>query len=323
MNKIRFAGKELEVTPLCLGTVDYGTAFPEKEAVRQLSLYTDLGGNFIDTAHVYGDWQPGWGPRSEIAIGKWLKEHGGRDKLVISTKGAHPALQAMHTPRLSDADIEGDLNASLEALGTDYVDLYFLHRDDPKRPAGEIVELLEKQVKAGKIRCYGCSNWTLPRIREANGYAKEHGLKGFAVNQLMWSLADINKDALRDDTLVPMDTETYHWMWEEGMSAMAYTALAKGYFSRRMAGKEIPPDMAAVYGGEVNEKIFALLRKACASGGCTPADYALQYIAEGHPFPAVPIVSCGSDEHLQEAVYSAEALLDPAVVKQLRDLKKR
>ena len=168
MKKIKFLNTELSVAPLCLGTVNYGSAMPEKEAIHQLSRYVELGGNFIDTAHIYGDWEPGMGPLSETAIGKWLKEFPERDRLVISTKGAHPRMQTMQIPRCSDAEIEEDLNSSLELLHTDYVDLYFLHRDDPRRPAGEIVEFLEKQVKAGKIRYYGCSNWKLSRDQPAD-----------------------------------------------------------------------------------------------------------------------------------------------------------
>ena len=205
MKKIKFLNTELSVAPLCLGTVNYGSAMPEKEAIHQLSRYVELGGNFIDTAHIYGDWEPGMGPLSETAIGKWLKEFPERDRLVISTKGAHPRMQTMQIPRCSDAEIEEDLNSSLELLHTDYVDLYFLHRDDPRRPAGEIVEFLEKQVKAGKIRYYGCSNWKLSRVMEANAYAKEHGLQGFVCNQLMWSLADVNFSGLADQSFVLMD----------------------------------------------------------------------------------------------------------------------
>ena len=85
MKKIKFLNTELSVAPLCLGTVNYGSAMPEKEAIHQLSRYVELGGNFIDTAHIYGDWEPGMGPLSETAIGKWLKEFPERDRLVIST----------------------------------------------------------------------------------------------------------------------------------------------------------------------------------------------------------------------------------------------
>ena len=96
--KIKFLNTELSVAPLCLGTVNYGSAMPEKEAIHQLSRYVELGGNFIDTAHIYGDWEPGMGPLSETAIGKWLKEFPERDRLVISTKGAIPECKRCRSP---------------------------------------------------------------------------------------------------------------------------------------------------------------------------------------------------------------------------------
>lgn len=321
MKKIQFLNTELYVTPLCLGTVNYGTDLPEKDSIHQLEVYTGMGGNFIDTAHVYGDWQPGWGPLSETAIGKWLKDYPEREKLVISTKGGHPPIENKHLSRLTDADILSDLESSLRLLQTDYVDLYFLHRDDPRRPVEEFVELLEKQVKEGRIRYYGCSNWSLPRIREANAYAKEKGYRGFAVNQLMWSLADIRKENLSDDTLEIMDHDTYRYMGESGMNVMAYTSMAQGYFSRRMAGKELPEGVKAVYAGKVNDRIFALLQKARAESGVSEVHYTVRYITDGHPFPAVPIASFGSDAHLKEAMESIDAPVDPALLQMFRQWK--
>ena len=322
MKKIKFLNTELSVAPLCLGTVNYGSAMPEKEAIHQLSRYVELGGNFIDTAHIYGDWEPGMGPLSETAIGKWLKEFPERDRLVISTKGAHPRMQTMQIPRCSDAEIEEDLNSSLELLHTDYVDLYFLHRDDPRRPAGEIVEFLEKQVKAGKICYYGCSNWKLSRVMEANAYAKEHGLQGFVCNQLMWSLADVNFSGLADQSFVLMDQETYSYQGRAGLNAMAYMSVATGYFTRRAAGEALPKSVTDVYDGEANDQIFSLLKKACGDGECSMMDYALRYLMEGHPFPSVPIASFDNDEQLAAGMGSVEAPVDPQVMEALRRVKK-
>lgn len=294
---------------------------PEEDAIRQLNRYVELGGNFIDTAHIYGDWEPGMGPLSEQAIGKWLKTHAGRDKLVISTKGAHPRMQTMDIPRCSNEEIESDLNSSLSLLNTDYIDLYFLHRDDPRRPAGEIVEFLEQQVRAGKIRYYGCSNWKLSRVAEANDYARKHGLQGFSCNQLMWSLAEINFDGLSDQSFVLMDQETYRYQAQTGLNAMAYMSVAKGYFTRRAAGEALPQSVTDVYNGETNDRIFRLLQDACAGGGCSMMDYALRYLMEGHPFPSVPIASFDNDEQLRTGMESIEAPVDPEVMKALRNIR--
>lgn len=91
MNYKQLTGTDLLVSGLCLGTVQFGASVGEKECFEQLDEFTDLGGNFLDTAHVYGDWLPGERARSERMIGKWMKQSGRRNHFVISTKGAHQA----------------------------------------------------------------------------------------------------------------------------------------------------------------------------------------------------------------------------------------
>lgn len=321
MKKISFSRTELQVAPLCLGTVNYGSALPEKDAIRQLDEYVSLGGNFIDTAHIYGDWQPGDGPLSEITIGKWLKGRNDRQSLVISTKGAHPRMQVMEIPRCGNQDIQKDLDDSLSKLNTDYVDLYFLHRDDPRRPAGEIVEFLEEKAREGKIRYYGCSNWKLSRLQEANEYARSHGLHGFVCNQLMWSLAEINFDGLADKSFILMDKPTYRYHAETGLNVMAYMSVAKGYFPRRYQGETLPSSVTDVYQNSANDQIYRLLSKACESSDCTITDYTLRYFMEGHPFPAVPIASFDNSQQLREGMRSIDAGVDPEVMAQVTACK--
>jgi aryl-alcohol dehydrogenase-like predicted oxidoreductase len=168
MNYITLFSGGPEVSKLCLGTGRFGAGLPREEALKQLDLFFDRGGNFVDTARVYADWVPGGHGASESTVGAWLKKRKLRNRVIISSKGAHPDLKTMHIPRMGPADVRFDLEESLRALGTDYIDLYFLHRDDPSRPVGEILDMLESFRKEGKIRHYGCSNWTLNRIEEAD-----------------------------------------------------------------------------------------------------------------------------------------------------------
>ena len=134
MKRVMLTNTQISVSPLCIGTVSYGTSIDSKDAKSQLDRFVELGGNFIDTAHVYGDWVPGPRGKSERIIGEWLNETGLCHDIIISTKGAHHDISNPSISRVTPEDIEKDLDESLEFLNTDYIDLYFLHRDNPSVP---------------------------------------------------------------------------------------------------------------------------------------------------------------------------------------------
>ena len=163
---------DLKVSSASLGTDVYGTVLNKAQSYELLDTYTDLGGNIIDTALVYANWIPGEKSLSEKLIGSWMEERKNRHEIIISTKGAHPEI--MTISRLSREEILGDIDKSLKHLKTDYIDIYWLHRDDKNLPVGPIMETLGEIVKSGKARYIGMSNWTYRRIDEANKYAREH-----------------------------------------------------------------------------------------------------------------------------------------------------
>ncbi|MBR6008118.1 MAG: aldo/keto reductase, partial [Clostridia bacterium] len=141
-----------------------------------------------------------------------------------STKCGHPPLEDMTVSRLGKAEILKDVDESLSALGTDCIDILFLHRDVVSLPVEEMLCTLELLRGAGKIRYYGCSNWTLDRIKQAETAAKNNGYKGFVCNQLMWSLARADERNVKDKTLVAMDEATYAYHVSGGLAAMGYNA---------------------------------------------------------------------------------------------------
>lgn len=322
MDYKKFNNADLRVSPVCLGTVNYGTAMSEEDAKAQISAFLDAGGNFLDTAHIYGDW--GEGPKciSERVIGKWIKENGRRDDIVLVTKGAHPDWGHMDIPRVNKKGIEKDLEESLTYLNTDYIDLYFLHRDDPDTPVSEIMECLDDARKAGKIRYYGCSNWALPRIKEAQAYCEAHGLQGFTCNQLMWSLADINFYNLEDKTFILMDEETRNYHAKTGMNVMAYMSIAKGYFVRRAAGESLPANVTDVYDNLSNDAIYELCKQVVSEGKYTYMDLAYMYIMAENLFPSVPIASFDNKDHLDACIASMEKDMPADIITRLAELKK-
>ncbi len=303
MNKILLTGTDLIVSPLSLGTVNYGSKTDEKEAFHQMDAYLDAGGNFIDTASVYGCFPPSTEAHaSEKIVGRWLKERNARDKVVLSTKGGHPfADDPSFTIRLHKHELLSDVEKSLANLKTDVIDMYFLHRDDLSMPVGEVMETLEEIKKQGKIKHYGFSNWTLPRAMEAQAYSKQHGLSGFTMNQLMWSLAHINHDEIGDKTLVAMDKDTFKWHKETRLSAMAYRAVAKGYFEKRKAGAPLRGDLVTTYKTDVNDEIFRALSDLNSETGISMTALSLLYFVS-QPFPSVAIASFTNDTQLNEGL---------------------
>src|SRR5947209_8447254 len=183
----RIPNTSLSPSTICLGTALFGTDVDEVTAFELLDTFFEHGGTFLDTAHAYGEWVPGGIGQSERTLGKWLKERGLRQQVLVATKGAQPYEATPHLPRLSHDDIVSDLDDSLRCLQIDTIDLYWLHRDDPTRPVADILATLNEQVAQGKIRYFGCSNWRLPRIQEAMQYAAQQQSTGFVGNQLMWS----------------------------------------------------------------------------------------------------------------------------------------
>ncbi len=317
MNFITMNQTDLNVSKFALGTGNYGTSIPEATAIRQMDQFFGSGANFIDTAHVYGDWEPGELAKSEKIIGRYLKKTGKRHDAVISTKGAHPKLETMHISRVTPNDIRIDLEESLQALQTDYIDLYFLHRDNTAIPAAELIGTLEEARQQGKIRWYGCSNWSLERIREADETAKTDGLSGFICNQLMWSLADINASAIWDKTLNFMDIPTWQYHLQTGKSAMCYTSMANGYLSKKLSQTPLHPAHSAKYTNPQNDQILSIIKKSGLPAGAVSLAYLM-----AQPFSTVPIAAFRTDAQLAEAIKSCDFVLPQDMFAAFQNIKK-
>jgi aryl-alcohol dehydrogenase-like predicted oxidoreductase len=299
----------LTPSALCMGTTMIGSVNDKQMSFRLLDAFLDAGGTFVDTAKVYADWLPGERSVSEKTIGEWLRHSGKRSQVVLATKGAHPELATMHVGRLARAEIVADLEASLRHLQTDVIDLYWLHRDDVKRPVAEILETLENQVQAGKIRYYGCSNWRMDRIDEAQTFAHSQGWTGFVADQMMWSLAAVDAEALPDKTGVAMDSGLMHYHLASGMAAVPYSAQANGYF-QRVAGEQhkIKAEHRRIYGSRTNEQRLERIRRLSSETGLSITAVVLGYLM-AQPFPTLPIFGCRTLEQLEDTLQAANVTL--------------
>lgn len=300
------------LSKIALGTGDYGTGRPEPEAFAQMDAYYAAGGRTLDTARVYGAWAPGGDGASETCVGKWLRERGVRGEMVISTKGAHPPLGHMSQSRLRPECIARDLSESLAFLDTAYVDVYFLHRDDPSVPVSEIIDALDEHVRAGRIRLLGASNWTHDRIMEANAYARSHGRAPFSLSQIEWSYAVLTCPPDPNDTLVYMTEQEYRNYREEPVALMAYTSQARGFFNKLAAGGEeaLPEALRRVYLCEENLRRAERLAVLANKKDATLAQLALAYIT-WDPLDGVAIISARTQAQLEDSLASERLQLTP------------
>ena len=285
-----------------------------------LDAFVDLGGNFLDTAEVYANWLPEL-PRSisERTLGAWLTQRGNRDRMFIGTKGAHPDLATMHISRLAPADILHDLHGSLARLQTDVIDLYWLHRDDESRPVGEIIETLAAEVKAGKIRAFGCSNWRTARMQEAWSYATQQGLPGFVANQPLWSLAQPNPAAFGMPGLAGMDAQMFAFHQQCGWAVIPYTSQARGFFSKLVAHGEagLKEGERKAYLNETNRQRAARAAALAQQHGVTVAQIALAYLIN-QPVPTIPVIGCHTLVQLADSMGAATVTLTPAELRELQ-----
>ncbi|HRW07614.1 MAG TPA: aldo/keto reductase [Caldilineaceae bacterium] len=297
---------QTDLTPsaICLGTSNFGAAIPQADAFTLLDAFVDQGGTFLDTAEVYANWRPDL-PRSisERTLGTWMAARGNRDRMIIGTKGGHPDLATMHISRLSPAEILYDLRSSLDRLQTDYIDLYWLHRDDPNRPVEEMVETLAAQVQAGTIRAFGCSNWSTDRMRAAWRYATDHAIPGFVANQPLWSLAQPNPAAFGMPGLAGMDEEMYAFHQEVGWAVIPYTSQARGIFSKLAAGGEasLREGERKSYLNEVNRQRLVRVKEIAVQHNATVAQVVLAYLL-WQSIPTIPVIGCRTAEQLVESL---------------------
>lgn len=185
------------------------------------------GGRTFDTAHNYG------GGACERVLGRWYNDRGLRDEIVVLAKGAHPYDGRQ---RVTPEDITADLFESFERQGTDFFDIYVLHRDNPALPVGPIVEVLNEHKQAGRIGVFGGSNWSASRVAEANAYAAEHDLEGFTVSSPNYSLA-VQIRPPWDGCLSisgPAGAADREWYIENGIPIFPWSSLAGGFFSGRL-----------------------------------------------------------------------------------------
>jgi len=294
----RIDGVDKPVSRIAQGSVMLSMA-EQDDSLALLDAIYEQGCNFFDTSSIYS------GGECDRILGLWTESRGIRDKVVILGKCAH---HNRDRKRVTPWDITSDLHDTLARLRSDYLDLCVMHRDDPSRPVGPIVEIMNEHLQAGRIHAYGGSNWSHLRIQQANDYAESHGLVGFALSSPNFSLAERVVDPWGDSTCIsgPENSDARAWYEATRMALVPWSSLAAGFFSGRYTreslqelGDDHGDDTVKWFYNEANTQRLDRCGELAAEKGCTVAQIALAYLLRG-PMNVFPLVGCDTPDEFRE-----------------------
>ncbi|MBN8747907.1 General stress protein 69 [Xylophilus ampelinus] len=301
----------LQVSPLAFGGNVFGWTVDEAMSFRLLDAWLDAGFNFVDTADVYSAWVPGHvGGESETIIGKWLRQSGKRDRIVLATKVGKPMGEGKKGLRA--AYIKEAVDASLKRLQTDHIDLYQSHDDDTDTPLEESLGAFADLIRAGKVRAIGASNYTAPRLAEALDVAERAGLPRYESLQPLYNLYDRK---VYEDALEPL-------CLERGVGVINFYALAAGFLTGKYRTAEDASKSkrgASTTGKYLNPRglrILDALDAAAQAHGATPGQIAIAWQI-ARPSITAPIASATSLAQLAEQEKAANLKLDAETIARL------
>lgn len=269
---------DLHVSPLCLGTMTFGTPVGEADAIRLTHWAIDQGVNFIDTANMYEGYARTIGSPGGVAetiLGKALADR--RDCVVLATKVGMKVGTAPDDGGTSPAAIRKQLDRSLLRLATDFVDIYYLHAPDPQTPLADILGAIQDAIGAGKIRHYGVSNYSAGQLADLLMTADANGLPRPVIQQPPYSL--LKRDIEID--LLPLCVR-------EQIAVAPYQVLQGGLLTGKYRRGQPPPDGSrkSEHSGwvwDLEDELFDRLEQAEAeamSRGQTLLEHALNWILE-------------------------------------------
>ncbi|EAP98088.1 oxidoreductase, aldo/keto reductase family protein [Janibacter sp. HTCC2649] len=279
--------------PIGLGTNVFGRTIDEPTAYRILDAFLDAGGTLIDTADTYSD------GAAETVLGKWMRDRGTRDQVVIATKmGNHPRFEG-----LSAAAVSGAIEESLRRLGTDHVDLYFAHYEDPQTSVDESAAAFDALVHAGKIGAVGLSNFSANTVQDWIGAAQAGGHVAPVALQPHYSLA--HREPFETD-FVPIATA-------EQLAVLPYRALGGGFLSGKYRTEASTEGRARGAGvlpmlNPAGQGLLDTLEAIAVSQDARPATVALAWLMQ-QPTVTAPLVSATSTDQLDELLAAPSVVL--------------
>lgn len=312
---LKISGHPISASRIVMGSCYFGTRIAPQAAEEMLDYYLQQGGTLIDTAHSYAFWEPHGTAASEKTIGCWLKKRGVRQEMLVATKGGLIKREGKFAPDLEPEHLKAELEDSLRNLNTDYIDLYWLHRDDRTQPVERFVDTLDGFYREGKILAAGVSNWETDRIEAANRYAARAGKIPILSSQILWNLCHSTPESWGDETIVSMTEESGAYYREKQLPVMAFASQGKGFFSKAAQQGIENMTSARAYSPE-NVRRFELVMDICRQTGVNPSAVVLGYIT-GNPVPGLAIVGCSRLEQLEDCLRFPDFVPTPDMLRQL------
>ena len=299
---------DLAVFDLCLGGNVFGWTADERTSFEILDAYARAGGNFVDTADQYPMWAEGCsGGESETIIGRWLAARRNRDQIVVATKvGRGPGF-----PGLAASTIREACEASLRRLGTDYIDLYYAHADDPSVPLEETLAAFDQLVREGKVRHVAASNYSAPRLAEALAVSEREGFARYVALQPHYNLVHRRE----------YEGELQDLCARSGLSCVPYYALANGFLTGKYSNgavDSVRATLALEYRNERGRAVLAALEQVAAERATTMAAVALAWL-RAQTTVAAPIASARTPAQLDELLAFPAITLTPEQTTRLTD----
>ncbi len=288
------------VSRLIMG-VDNQDTMPHAAAI--FDDYFERGGNAFDTAYVYGE-------NKSRLLGKWIAARGVRDQVVIIAKGAH-------TPNCNPADLSTQLIQQLEWLGIDCADIYLIHRDNTDLPVGKFIDVLNEHVRAGRIKAFGGSNWSIARLKKANAYAKRKNLQGFSVVSNNLSLAEM-VNPVWEGCIHMHDAESRAWLKRKSLPLLPWSSQARGFFvpSRAHPDKHDDDSLVSSWYSDDNFKRQARAIELAEKYHVEPINIALAWVL-CQPFPTFPLIGPRNISEAQSCMKALDVQLKPRELKYL------
>ncbi|MDQ4077702.1 MAG: aldo/keto reductase [Chloroflexota bacterium] len=302
----------LKVSPLCLGTMQWGWTADETASFEVMDAFVEAGGNFLDTADVYSRWVEGNpGGVSEQIIGRWMKERGNRDQIVLATKVRGRMGEGPNDEGLSRRHIMDAVEGSLRRLQTDYIDLYQAHSYDENVPIDETLQAFDDLVRAGKVRYIGASNYPAWRFMEALWMADVEGTPRYDSLQPHYNLVH---RAEFERELEPV-CEKYE------IGVIPYSPLAGGFLTGKYSRDNIPESDRAEgvrnrYFNEAGWRALDALRDVAEEVDAGPVAVALAWQL-AQPVITSPIIGANSIEQLRGSLAALDVTLSEEQVERL------